>query len=230
MLSRQNRGFTLIEMLMVMVIIAVLAGLIMGVSSLAMNKSARSRATGEIKGFETACENFKSDNGGYPRQSGITEGDATGSPSPIDPRKHGDPTSTAYQDSSKFLYQQLTGDEDLNGQMGDNGAKVYLAEIRPSMLTYDKPAASPEKHVTSLTDPFGNSYGYSTAAALDEDIYREKARLKTREGNNNSGITDAVDRESEKHGYNPTFDLWSTGGSKRPIPDEDIRARWIKNW
>ena len=38
--------------------------------------------------------------------------------------------------------------------------------------------------VTAIRDPFGNSYGYSTAKA----------------------------RTPNHRGYNPTFDLWSTAG------------------
>ena len=52
--------------------------------------------------------------------------------------------------------------------------------------------------VTFIRDPFGHSYGYST--------------VKT---------TSAAD------GYNPTFDLWSTGGNTSPAP---AQSKWIKNW
>jgi prepilin-type N-terminal cleavage/methylation domain-containing protein len=227
MISRQTRGFTLIEMLMVMVIIAVLAGLIMGVSNLAMSKSARTRATGEIKALETACENYKSDNGSVPRAEGITEGTGTGAP-PIDPRMHGDPGSASYTLASTFLYQQLAGDDGPDGIPGDNGLKVYM-EFKPNMLKLDKPAGSTGQKVTALVDPFGNSYGYSTAAARMEDAYREKARLKvvdTTDGSTNQG----VERETELHGYNPSFDLWSTAGTTKNPPNDDTRKKWIKNW
>ena len=56
--------------------------------------------------------------------------------------------------------------------------------------------------VTYIRDPFGNSYGYSTV--------KSSAPAGT-------------------DGYNPTFDLWSTGGviSNTNPPDQ---TQWIKNW
>jgi type II secretory pathway pseudopilin PulG len=54
-------------------------------------------------------------------------------------------------------------------------------------------------NVTAIVDPFGNSYGYST----------NKAAHPT--GN---------------VGYNPTFDLWSTGG----VTTGTDQSQWIKNW
>lgn len=51
-----------------------------------------------------------------------------------------------------------------------------------------------------LKDPFGNSYGYST-----------------------------VGQSGEAAGYNPTFDLWSTGGGTDTHNPPD-QSHWIKNW
>jgi hypothetical protein len=67
--------------------------------------------------------------------------------------------------------------------------------------------------VNYLTDPFGYSYGYSTAYQAD---------LVT------------APNTTPTHGYNPTFDLWSTAGSKAtPTPSSNpdmVTAKWIKNW
>ena len=52
-----------------------------------------------------------------------------------------------------------------------------------------------------IQDPYGNSYGYSTAGLLVEENFR--AALTT-----NSSAT----RPTTQAGYNPTFDLWSTAG------------------
>jgi prepilin-type N-terminal cleavage/methylation domain-containing protein len=55
--------------------------------------------------------------------------------------------------------------------------------------------------VLYIKDPFGNSYGYSTVKA---------------------SVPTGTD------GYNPTFDLWSTGGVIGAAnPDQ---SQWIKNW
>ena len=73
-----------------------------------------------------------------------------------------------------------------------------------------------------LKDPFGNSYGYSTAAATDEELFQQA--LKSNPG--------AV--RSPPHGLNVVpFDLWSTAGlTAAPAPDDPERtwSRWVKNW
>jgi general secretion pathway protein G len=62
-------GFTLLELLAVMTIIGVLAGLIIGASKYAYQKSRRSSAAARIAALETALEDFKADNGYYPTAS-----------------------------------------------------------------------------------------------------------------------------------------------------------------
>jgi type II secretory pathway pseudopilin PulG len=56
----------------------------------------------------------------------------------------------------------------------------------------------PASNVGAIIDPFGNSYGYSTKKA------------------NPAGTS----------GYNPTYDLWSTGG----LTTGTDQSQWIKNW
>src|SRR5436190_355325 len=61
------RGFTLIELLIVMAIIIVLAGLILATANYVQKKGYRSRAEVEIGAMSAALENYKADNGVYPR-------------------------------------------------------------------------------------------------------------------------------------------------------------------
>ena len=63
---RAARAFTVIEILVVMTIILVLAGLVLATSSYVHNKGARSRAEAEIAAMSAALENYKADNGVYP--------------------------------------------------------------------------------------------------------------------------------------------------------------------
>jgi prepilin-type N-terminal cleavage/methylation domain-containing protein len=51
-------GFTLIEMLTVMLVIAILAGIVLNVNGLVQNKAARSRAEAEMKSLSLSCENY----------------------------------------------------------------------------------------------------------------------------------------------------------------------------
>ncbi len=65
--SHEPAAFTLIELLTVILIIMVLAGLVVGTARYAMIKSHVSRARAEIAALEMAIENFKADKGYYPR-------------------------------------------------------------------------------------------------------------------------------------------------------------------
>src|SRR5215813_5312300 len=62
-------AFTLIELILVVGIIIVLAGLVLSTVGYARKKGARARAETEIAALAAACENYKADNGVYPRAS-----------------------------------------------------------------------------------------------------------------------------------------------------------------
>ena len=177
-----SAAFTLIEILIVIGIILFLAGLLLAVSGFVQEKGKRSRAEAEIAAMSAALETYKADNGIYPQNADTIALD----PSSTNP--------ASYVASSKYLYMQLSGDSDDNPTTSSSSdTKNYFGSmLKPNMLTPSPPGAN-----TSIRDPFGNSYGYSTAKA-----------------SNPSGTI----------GYNPTYDLWSTGGS---ITDT---SKWIKNW
>ncbi len=233
-------GFTLIEMLTVMFIIAILAALILGVHGFVNYKASMARATGEIQAMTASCESYKADNGSYPRsntlttgspQAGNTEGAVTGTvphltqaASPISPMQHGNPLSSNYQQASLYLYRELSGDTNLNGIHESTEAQVYY-NFRPDQIGTATGAPVPNDgsgKVTYLKDPFGNSYGYSTAAATDEEAYQQ-----------NLASDPTSKRPNPAQGFNSTFDLWSTGGrvntTMTPDPNS-IWARWAKNW
>jgi type II secretory pathway pseudopilin PulG len=171
-----------------MAVILVLAGLVLATSGYVQKKGARSRTEAEIAAMSAALENYKADNGIYPRD-----------PSSSDAL---DPTVTAlssYAAASQFLYGELTGDRNGDRQT-DLNAKSYF-QFKPNMLLPPPPLIGA---VTAIRDPFGNSYGYSTAKAkYNEDPATNPDR-----------------------GYNPTFDLWSVGDG---APGTD-QSKWIKNW
>jgi len=210
-LPRSGRGvrynaFTLIELIVVVGIIIVLAGLVLSTVGYARKKSARARAETEIAAMSAAIENYKSDNGIYPRgpASAITIGTTTipaNATDSLDAKTRGNPADTTdptYGATSLYLYTLLSGDS--TGIRSPTG-KSYMA-FKPQMLL----PAGGTGTVTAIADPFGNSYGYSTAQAA-----------------NPGGTT----------GYNPTFDLWSTAGlTTNPpgTPPDTITPQWIKNW
>jgi len=183
---RAAGAFTLIELLIVMAIIIVLAGLILATAGYVQKKGYRSRAEAEIAAISAALENYKADNGVYPTGSDTIA---------LLPNKMGDPTQSGYQRASLALYLFISGDAD-NSEDRSAEAKAYF-NFKPTQLSSPR-----DTKVTYIRDPFGNSYGYSTV----------KASAPT-----------------GSDGYNPTFDLWSTGGLIDPSTSPN-QAQWIKNW
>jgi len=72
-MSRRS-PFTVIELLAVMVIISILAGLILGVGRYASAKGYESKTLSQLLALEDAIEQFKEDRGYYPSTVGLTDG------------------------------------------------------------------------------------------------------------------------------------------------------------
>ena len=178
-------AFTVIELLIVMSVIIVLAGLVLGTSGYVQKKGQRSRAEAEIAALSAALESYKADNGIYPALQ------ATNDLTPANT----DANSSQYSEASAHLYRVLAG-TDPNG--GSN-QKSYFS-FKPQMIGGRDSSGNPTSS-SFVRDPFGNSYGYSTAKNPDA---------------NPTAFTGAT-------GYNPTFDLWSTADSTDP-------RQWLKNW
>lgn len=70
-MSRRS-PFTVIELLAVMVIVAILAGLILGVSRYASAKGHDSKTLSQLLALEDAIEQFKDDRGYYPSTAALT--------------------------------------------------------------------------------------------------------------------------------------------------------------
>jgi type II secretory pathway pseudopilin PulG len=181
---RAARAFTLIELIIAITIIIILAGLVLGTSGYVQKKSKRSRAEAEIAAISAALESYKADNGTYPPSNAL--------------QASANATTAEYWAASLKLYQALSG----NDPDGGANQKSYFA-FKPQMLG-GATSANPA-NVSYIRDPFGNSYGYSTAKNSDANP-------------NAAGAA----------GYNPTFDLWSTGGVENPTPAD--QSQWIKNW
>src|SRR5213595_2371410 len=71
--ERRYNAFTLIELVLVVGIIVVLAGLVLNTVGYARKKGALARAETEIAAMSAACENYKADNGTYPRNAMTTD-------------------------------------------------------------------------------------------------------------------------------------------------------------
>lgn len=222
-------AFTLIEMLVVMAVIALLAGIVLSLNGLVQKSAARSRAQGEITAMSMGCDSYKADFGTYPQDA--PSGDAVPDTVQLCPLLDGDPNAAKYKNASLALYKALSGDtkpgsnpEPAAGHDdkpdGRSETKPYY-EFRPNQLR--KNAAG---EIEGIQDPFGNIYGYSTNAASVEQTYRVKVLTKPYAVRDRNG------------GFNPTFDLWSTGGvisqdstdSAQAKALELARKSWVKNW
>ncbi len=209
---RGHGAFTLIELLTVIAIILVLAGLLLNIAGNANYKSSFARASAEIQAMSTALESYKADNGTYPRNA---VSDATVTSDNMDALTDYSNASTTgdYSTAGKVLYQALSGYTNA-GTTPQN--KAYMS-FTPSQLST---ASATPTASTVVVDPFGLIYGYSTA------------NFKAQETVNSGGAAPA-----STPGYNPTFDLWSTGGygtGGKSYPGSVTAANyntlWAKNW
>ena len=190
-------AFTLVELIVVTTVIIILTGLVLSTVGYVQKKGARARAETEIAAMSAACESYKADNGIYPRDTTNNTTDnlaALTSQTPPDPLPTSyDPSNAAYSSATLYLYGQLSGN--INGDRSTYSQKSYF-QFKPNMLS----PAGGTGTVTAIRDPFGNSYGYSTA-----------------------------NQANPSYGFNPTFDLWSTGGTSNAT-DAAYEKAWIKNW
>ena len=199
--ERHYNAFTLIELVVVVGLILVLTGLVLSTVGYARKKGARARAETEIAAMSAACESYKSDNAVYPRTSVTDTFTAVTNRTPPDPQPTSyDPSVTAYSFTSFDLYARLSGNP--SGDRTTFTQQTYF-QFKPNMLL----PPSGTGIVTGIRDPFGNSYGYSTAQAY----YMDNPAT------------------NPNYGFNPTFDLWSTAGTSNAA-DAAYEQAWIKNW
>ena len=201
-----DAAFTLIELLTVIAIILLLAGLLLGIAGNANYKSSMARANAEVNALSTALESYKADNGTYPRNSDTDALKAQGNGTPPDP--------STYLAANKYLFQTLSGYG--ANPTGTLVTKPYF-DFKPGQLSTGNANATTS---TTIVDPFGLNYGYSTSYAAAQD------NLNT----NNTPIP-------TNSGYNPTFDLWSTGGYgtggktyPTAVTAANYNTLWAKNW
>ena len=131
---RGRRGFPLVELLTVVAIIAILAGLVISTSGYIQKKAARSRAEAEIAAMEAALESYRADTGVYPGTSGA--------------------------DQPAALYQALTGDGDnqLGGATASQGQSNFGEQGEVYMEL--KEGSQFENETPAVIDPWGQNYHY----------------------------------------------------------------------
>jgi prepilin-type N-terminal cleavage/methylation domain-containing protein len=202
------RGFTLVEMITVVAVIVILAGLVISVSGLVTQQANKKRADGEIRTITNQLDSYKRDNGTYPRSDETDK---------LDPRVDVSPTSKKYIEANLIMYSAITGDfepKDEPDGKPDKDAKVYFTFTR-GQLNFTKDATGNPGRIRYVADPWGNPYGYSTAGAKLEEDYRKQVRKDPKTA-----------RPTSLQGYNSTFDLWSTAGATTLTN----KSKWVHSW
>jgi general secretion pathway protein G len=134
---RHPAAFTLIELMAVITIIVILAGLVIGGMGYVNEKQARNKAQVQIALLSKALEDYKLDMGTYP---------PTGN------------SSTA-NTNTNILFKALYWD----GASDATGAKkIYLPELDP--VNNKQGWTSGTGQTATILDPWGNQYRYRTAA------------------------------------------------------------------
>jgi prepilin-type N-terminal cleavage/methylation domain-containing protein len=129
---KRPAAFTLVELMGVMVVIAILAGLILGGAGAARRQGAVSQAKAEIAALQAACDRFYADNNTYP----------IGTASP---------TTVTAPAGGTNLFTNLLGSATLTAAPT---SKRYF-EPKPAMVFTN---TSPNYFI----DPWGYAYGYNS--------------------------------------------------------------------
>jgi type II secretory pathway pseudopilin PulG len=197
-------SFSLIELLVVILIIVILAGLTLAAGEGVMTSAARSRAKSEIQAIGAGLDAYKVDNGVYPWTNGLN----TPSYSPVFntpadfTASDGSTPAGTYQVSGQILYEALAGKTNFT-DTPVAGVKTYI-NFKASQLGNVSAANADSGYNSSsstyVQDPFGYSYGYYANAAA--------AAPPT----NGPGL----------------YDLWSTGGTLSSTAN--WQNTWISNW
>ena len=137
---REQSAFTLIELLAVITIIGILAGLTLGAAGAVRRHGANSTAKAEVAALQAACDRYYADYNVYPSNS------------TVNPSSSYVPTASAYTDAGKALFTNLFG---RLAYTNTNVISKCYFEPKPAMVYTN---VSPNYFV----DPWGYAYGYNS--------------------------------------------------------------------
>ena len=129
-------AFTLIELLAVITIIGILAGLTLGAAGAVRRHGATSTAKAEVAALQAACDRFYADNNSYPSNSAVNPSSSF--------------TPTAYTAAGQALFTNLLGSATLTAA--------------PTSKRYFEPKEAMVNTTGNnyFIDPWGYAYGYNS--------------------------------------------------------------------
>jgi prepilin-type N-terminal cleavage/methylation domain-containing protein len=134
---REQSAFTLVELLAVITIIGILAGLTLGAAGAVRRHGATSTAKAEVAALQAACDRYYADYNFYPSNT-------SAAPSAVNP--------TSYTNAGQVLFTSLFGTNQYNLPPSN---KRYF-EPKPAMVS-STTNANPH-----FIDPWGYAYGYNS--------------------------------------------------------------------
>jgi len=137
--NSSHEAFTLIELLAVITIIGILAGLTLGAAGAVRRHGATSTAKAEVAALQAACDRYFADNNLYPSNASI------------DPSSSSSLKPTTYTNAGQTLFTNLVGSTNLSTAPT---SKRYF-EPKPAMVYTN---SSPNYFI----DPWGYAYGYNS--------------------------------------------------------------------
>lgn len=206
--NRRARGFTLLELLIVISIIALLASLTLMGFRHASITSSRNRTSAFHRTIVSSLENYKADNGEFPEPRNAAQETKFG-------------TASYGIGGALMLYQALSGDGDSEVTGSSSGAasngKVDDAEL-PNIYWKEMPKEVILKTANGylLVDAFGHPFQYTYPS-------------RPKQAAQGTPSTNTV---------NTNYDLWSyaeddkntSQNSLSAKQDTKISGKWIKNW
>ena len=151
---REQSAFTLIELLAVITIIGILAGLTLGAAGAVRRHGATSTAKAEVAALQAACDRYYADNNLYPSNTSINPSTSF--------------APTAYTTTGQTLFTNLLGSTALTNAPT---SKRYF-EPKPAMV-YTNGAPN------YFIDPWGYAYGFNSDGTYAPLIWSTAGETKS---------------------------------------------------